>query len=60
MEKPDEKKIQLESIKDQLPDFEEKKELYKLRHYLHYHVVKKKKSKETFEISHKPTKISFD
>jgi hypothetical protein len=59
MEK-DKKEIPLDTLKDKLPDFEEKKELYKLRHYLHYHLVKKKKSKETFEVSHTPHVVKFD
>ena len=52
--------IGLEVIKDKLPDFETKKEEYKLRHYLAYHVVKKKATKKKFEIEHGPLKISFD
>ena len=48
------------SIQDKLPEFEEKKDLYKLRHYLHYHVVKKKKAKQTMEISHVPFVVKFD
>lgn len=38
--------IPLESIKDKLPMYEEKKEEYRLRHYLYYHVIKKKKANQ--------------
>jgi hypothetical protein len=54
------KEIPLDDIKDKLPEFDEKKELYKLRHYLHYHVNKKKKTKEKFEINHTPHVVKFD
>lgn len=54
------KEISLDKIKDTLPDFEEKKEMYKLRHYLAYHVVKKKKVKQTFEVKKDPIIIKFD
>lgn len=54
------KEVPLEAIKDTLPDFDEKKELYKLRHYLHYHVVKKKKTKQVIQIDNKPSVIKFD
>jgi hypothetical protein len=37
------KEISLESIKHKLIDYEEKKEEYRLRHYLYYHVIRKKK-----------------
>jgi hypothetical protein len=42
--------IPLEKIKDQLPQFDEKKETYKLRHYLYYHCIKKKSANEKFEV----------
>lgn len=54
------KEIALDKIKDTLPDYEEKKEMYKLRHYLAYHVVKKRKVKQTFEISKEPFIVKFD
>jgi hypothetical protein len=54
------KQIPLEKIKDTLPEFEEKKEMYKLRHYLAYHVVKKRKVKQTFVINKDPIIIKFD
>jgi hypothetical protein len=61
MDKEKEKKeIPLEAIKDTLPDYEDKKDLYKLRHYLHYHLVKKKKVKQTMEVSHTPYVVKFD
>jgi hypothetical protein len=50
----------LEEIKDQLPQYEEKKEMYKLRHFLHYHVIKKKKVNQKIEITKKDIKVSFD
>jgi hypothetical protein len=52
--------IPLEHIQDKLPDFEVKKEEYKLRHYLAYHVVKKKNTKRKFIVEHGNLKISFD
>ena len=53
--------IPLDAIKDQLPQYDEKKEMYKLRHFLYYHVIKKKSANETFEIDTKAkTKVSFD
>jgi hypothetical protein len=57
-EKP--KEIPLEAIKDKLPDFDEKKDLYKLRHYLHYHVVKKKKAQQTIQFIREPLVVKFD
>jgi uncharacterized protein YccT (UPF0319 family) len=42
--------IPLEQIKDKLPHFDEKKEAYKLRHHLYYHVIKKKSVNEKFEV----------
>jgi len=54
------KEIPLEAIKDKLPDFEDKKDLYKLRHYLHYHLVKKKKVQQTVQIDHTPFVVKFD
>lgn len=58
MEQP--KEIPLDAIKDKLPDYEEKKELYKLRHYLHYHLVKKKKVKQTIAVDRTPSVVKFD
>lgn len=53
--------IDLEKLRDKLPDFEKKKEEYKLRHYLAYHVVKKKSIKKKFEIERNgDLKVSFD
>jgi hypothetical protein len=54
------KEIPLETLKDKLPEFEEKKELYKLRHYLHYHVVKKKKAQQTIQVIKEPYLVKFD
>jgi hypothetical protein len=54
------KEVPLEAIKDKLPEFENKKDLYKLRHYLHYHVVKKKKAKQTVQFDHTPFVVKFD
>lgn len=53
--------IPLDAIKDQLPQYDEKKETYKLRHYLFYHVIKKKSANEKLEITAKAnTKVSFE
>jgi len=52
--------IPLDSVKDKLQDYEKKKEEYRLRHYLHYHLVKKKNTKKTFQIEHGDLKVSFD
>jgi hypothetical protein len=60
MEKEKPKEIPLEAIKDTLPNFEDKKDLYKLRHYLHYHLVKKKKVRQTIEFNHTPFIVKFD
>lgn len=54
------KEIPLEAIKDKLPDYENKKDLYKLRHYLHYHLVKKKKVQQTIEVDRTPFVVKFD
>jgi hypothetical protein len=54
------KQIPLEAIKDSLPNYEDKKDLYKLRHYLHYHLVKKKKAQQTIEFNHTPFVVKFD
>lgn len=48
--------IPLESIKDKLPMYEEKKEEYRLRHYLYYHVIKKKKANQKIEFFKVDTK----
>lgn len=47
------KVIPLEAIKDKLPMYEEKKEEYRLRHYLYYHVIKKKKANQHITIHKK-------
>ena len=52
--------IPLEAVKDKLPEFDAKKEEYRLRHYLAYHVVKKRSQKKEFKVEHEPVKISFD
>lgn len=53
--------ISLDTIKDQLPQYDEKKEMYKLRHYLFYHVIRKKSAHEKLEITTKAnTIVSFD
>lgn len=53
--------VELEKIKDKLPEFEKKKEEYKLRHYLAYHVIKKKSIKKTFQIERNgDLNVSFD
>jgi hypothetical protein len=48
--------IPLEKIQDKLPNFEEKKEEYRLRHYLYYHVIKKKKTNQKIEFHKKDKK----
>jgi len=50
------KVIPLESIKDKLPMYEEKKEEYRLRHYLYYHVIKKKKANQGITFHKKDNK----
>ena len=60
MDKEKPKEIPLDAIKDTLPNFEDKKDLYKLRHYLHYHLVKKKKVKQTIEVDRTPLVVKFD
>jgi hypothetical protein len=60
MEKEKPKEIPLEEIKNTLPEFEQKKDLYKLRHYLHYHVVKKKKAQQTIQFIREPIIVKFD
>ena len=52
------KEIPLESIKHKLVDYDEKKEEYRLRHYLYYHVIRKKKVSQQIVI--KRTKDSAD
>jgi len=52
--------IPLEKIQDKLPNFEEKKEEYRLRHYLYYHVVKKKKANQKIEFYTKEKKENED
>jgi hypothetical protein len=52
--------ISLEEVKSKLPEFDAKKEEYRLRHYLAYHVVKKRSQKKEFKVEHEPVKISFD
>ncbi len=50
--------IPLESIKDKLPMYDEKKEEYRLRHYLYYHVIKKKKANQIITIRKKDDPIT--
>jgi hypothetical protein len=59
-EKKDKKEIPLDALKDKLPQFDAKKEEYRLRHYLAYHVVKKSSKQRDFKVEHEPVKISFD
>jgi hypothetical protein len=54
------KVIPLESIKDKLVDYEEKKEEYKLRHYLYYHVIRKKKVNSGIKISKDGENVTFN
>ena len=56
----EEKIIPLESIKDKLVDYEEKKEEYKLRHYLYYHVIRKKKVNQGIQITKDAENVVFD
>jgi hypothetical protein len=53
------KEIPLESIKHKLVDYEEKKEEYRLRHYLYYHVIRKKKVNQGIKVSKEPEQIDF-
>jgi hypothetical protein len=52
--------IPLESIKHKLVDYEEKKEEYKLRHYLYYHVIRKKKVNTGIKITKDNDNVTFD
>lgn len=54
------KEIPLESIKHKLVDYEEKKEEYRLRHYLYYHVIRKKKITNGIKVSKEPENVEFD
>jgi len=54
------KVIPLESIKDKLPNFEEKKEEYRLRHHLYYHVIRKKKLSQGLQYDDKKVTVKFD
>lgn len=54
------KVIPLESIKDKLPNYEEKKEEYRLRHYLYYHVIRKKKLSQGLQYDDKKVTVKFD
>jgi hypothetical protein len=58
--KEEDKIVPLDKIADKLPDYEEKKEIYKLRHYLMYHVVRKKKVKKGITIVNGSSTVSFD
>jgi len=53
------KEIPLESIKHKLVDYEEKKEEYRLRHYLYYHVIRKKKVNQGIKISKEAESVEF-
>lgn len=55
------KEIPLEDISKKITGFDEKKEEYKLRYYLYYHLKKKKKAiKGGIQIEHKSEIIKFD
>jgi hypothetical protein len=54
------KEIPLESIKHKLVDYEEKKEEYRLRHYLYYHVIRKKKVNTGIRITKEAESVDFN
>lgn len=53
--------IPLEDISKKITGYDEKKEEYKLRYYLYYHLKKKKKAiKGGIQVVHKQEIIKFD
>jgi uncharacterized surface protein with fasciclin (FAS1) repeats len=57
------KQIAVEKLADKLPEYNEKKDEYKLRQFLYYHVIKKKKPVKVLEVQTNKDadlKIRFD